>query len=373
MKDMSSAEIPETASERTSSLSKWVALVIVASAMAVLILLLTLPTLYRWSFNLSFEAQPALAPLLNIEAASASPETRPVKSDATPIPIFHPPLTSELQFVEFRSRERLNVLLLGSDGRPDEADFPRTDTLMLLSWDREANTIDLLSLPRDLWVPVPGQVPTKINLVYSIGEHEAWGAGVPLLLDTIEALIGQPIHHYLWMDFDGFIHIVDQIGGIPIYVPWDILDEKYPTADYGHEVFELKAGYHVLDGATALKYARTRTQDGDFNRVGRQQDVVQALIQHVTDPANTHRLLLAAPEILRTLGYSFQTDLSITEILGLANQAVNVPQLRSTLVIDSNMGEESYSDEGMWVLLPNRPQIRSAFQQFFQVTEVKLP
>lgn len=373
MKDVSGAEFTATAATVAKPQSKWIALVLVASALATLILLLSLQSLYKWTFDLSLNAQPTLAPYSRNEAANSLPEEQSEGEIALPFPIFHPPLKSAPQFVEFRTRDRLNVLLLGSDGRPEELDFPRTDSLMLLSWDREENTIDLLSLPRDLWVPVPGQDPTKINLVYSIGEHESWGGGVPLLIDTVEALINQPIHHYLWLDFDGFIQIVDQIGGIPIYVPWDIVDEKYPTADYGYEFFELKAGSHVLDGATALKYARTRTQDGDFNRVGRQQDVVNAIIRQVTHPANSARLLLAAPEILRTMGYSIRTDLSITEILQLAKQVVDAPQLRSTLVIDSNMGVESYSDEGMWVLLPNRPQIRAAFQEFFQVTEVQLP
>ncbi len=350
----------------------WV--VIVVSAASALILLLSLQNLYRWAFGLSYQAVPPIAPLQIAEAeVSVTPVEDTAKLPAAPLPIYYPPLEAEPQFIEFQTERRLNVLLLGSDRRPDELYFPRTDSLMLLSWDQAANTIDLLSLPRDLWVPVPGRTPTKLNLVYSIGEHEAWGGGTALLIDTIEALINQPIHHYLWLNFDGFVQLVDQIGGLPIYVPWDIQDERYPTADYGFEVFELDAGYHVLDGATTLKYVRTRTQGDDFARIGRQQNVVRAFIRQITDPANSARLLRAAPDIVRTLGYSFQSDLSIAEFLQLAQQVVDVPQLGTTLVVDKHMGIESYSDEGMWVLVPDRSQLRAAFQEFFQTSAVKLP
>ncbi len=374
--DMHNTEFSTTADTKVSAQAPGIILVIVASAIAALILLLSFQHLYQWTFKLSYQSIPAIAPLQIAEPEISVTNTKEKSATELPAPsapIYYPPLAVEPQFVAVQTAERLNILLLGSDRRPDEQDFPRTDSLMLLSWDQQANTVDLLSLPRDLWVPVPGQTPTKLNLVYSIGEHETWGGGIPLLIDTIEALINQPIHHHLWLNFDGFIHIVDQIGGLPIYVPWSIQDEKYPTADYGFEVFELEAGYHVLDGATALQYARTRTQDGDFNRIGRQQAVVQAFIQQVTNPANSARLLLAAPDILRTLSYSLQSDLSIPEFLQLARQAANPPQIGITLVVDSHMGIESYSDEGMWVLVPDRSELREAFQEFFQVAQVNLP
>ena len=373
MNDMNSADFSARGAASLRQQKKWIALIVVTTAIAILLILLSFRSLYERTFGLGFNSVLMVDPLQVIEEETPAAGNQPAEAQTPPQPIFYPPLEVEPQFIEFQTSERLNVLLLGSDGRPDEQDFPRTDSLMLLSWDREAHTVDFLSLPRDLWVPVPGQIPTKINLVYSIGEHESWGGGVPLLIETIEALINQPVHHYLWLNFEGFINIVDQIGGIPIYVPWAINDEKYPTADYGHQIFELDAGYHVLDGATALKYARTRTQDGDFNRIGRQQDIVYAVIRQVTDPANSPRMLLAAPDILRSISLSFQSDLTIAEFLQLARQIGSVPQIGSTLVIDSNMGVESYSDEGMWVLMPDRPQIRAAFKNFFQVTAVNLP
>ncbi len=373
--DRHSAEFSVAADTKAQPQPKWFMVAVGSGVVAALILLLSSQNLYKWAFGLSYQTVPPVAPLHIVEPEpdTAALEENAAEPIATPVPIYYPPLATEPQFIEFQTGERLNVLLLGSDRRPDEQDFPRTDSLMLLSWERETNTVDLLSLPRDLWVPVPGQAPTKLNLVYSIGEHAEWGGGVPLLIDTIEALTNQPIHHYLWLNFDGFVQVVDQIGGLPIYVPWHVLDERYPTVDYGFEVFELEAGYHVLDGATALKYARTRTQDGDFNRIGRQQDVVRAFIQQVANPANSARLLQAAPNILRTLRYSVQSDLSIPEFLQLAQQVIDVPQMGATLVVDSHLGIESYSDEGMWVLMPDRPQLRAAFQEFFQVSEVMLP
>ena len=272
-------------------------------------------------------------------------------------------------FSTVQREDRLNILLFGFDTRVQDPSAPRTDTLMLLSWNQDTNALDILSIPRDLWVPVPGFPPTKVNLVYSLGETvPSTGGGERLLADTLSAFLNQPIDHYAWVNFDGFVRIIDLLGGIDIYVPWAIYDEKYPTPDYGVDTFELPAGFQHLDGITTLKYARTRTQDGDYGRIGRQQAVISAVLRQVSDPNNAAGLLAAAPNIIRTLRGNFGTDMNVARMLQLAQMgAANTPQMGRRLILDRHHGEEAISEEGMWVLIPDRTAIRAALSDFFGV------
>lgn len=336
--------------------------------------LLASQSVYAWAQKAGQETVPAIAPVAFAPVAAREAAAAPV---ATPppraAPLYFPSLDDETAFITFEASPRVNILLAGVDARPGDTTLPRTDTIMLASWDQEAQTVDLLSLPRDLWVPVPHpqRRSTKINLVYSIGAAE--GRGGPLLKETVANFLNQPVHYYVWVNFDGFVRVVDQIGGIDIYVPQTILDEKYPTLDYGYETFALSAGPHHLDGATALKYARTRTQDGDFNRTRRQQAVIEAVVKQVFSPVRSARLLLAAPDIARTVFGHFESDLALADFLRLAGQANASLRIGKTLVIDTRLGTERVSDEGMYVLMPDRAQIRATVRQFFQVTETALP
>lgn len=318
-------------------------------------------------------AQPASAsaPVVIPAVAPPPPPASPAPPPAAaPVMEVKEVLTVEPNFVAPSVAERLNILVVGIDARPEDTSHPRTDTIMLLSWDQAAGRLNLVSFPRDLWVPVPGYDPIKINLVYSIGEENpvVTGGGEKLLMDTISQFVNQPVHHYVRVNFNGFIQIVDLLGGLNLYVPFDIRDEKYPTPDYGMELFELAAGYHHLDGATALKYARTRTQDGDYARNARQQAVINAILHRVTDPAQASYLLQAAPDLMRAVRGNFDTDLNLMEILDVANQGLaNPPAIGMSLVLDRRLGEESISEIGMWVLIPDRQKIRQAMNEFFAV------
>jgi LCP family protein required for cell wall assembly len=138
----------------------------------------------------------------------------------------------------------INILLLGSDERPDETGPSRTDTMILLSINPQEKTLGMLSMPRDLWVPIPGQnITTKINTAYGIGEAQAYaGGGAQLAKDTVSSLIGRPVDYFVRVNFDGFRELIDLIGGVDVVVASTIHDEEYPTADYGVETFHLDAG-----------------------------------------------------------------------------------------------------------------------------------
>lgn len=262
----------------------------------------------------------------------------------------------------------INVLLVGTDARSDEIGPPRTDTLILLTLEQQTQTAGMLSLPRDLWVPIPRYNLTyKLNTVYSIGEERGYaGGGSQLVKDTVSSFIGQPVQYYVRINFRGFIEVVDLIGGIDIEVPKTIHDDHYPTADYGLETFHLDAGWQHLDGETALKYARTRNVDDDYGRARRQQDVIKAVFDKVTSADMIPFLLTKLPTLIYTMRSSIDTDMPMATQLELANymRQASLKEIRQ-LVLDSRFGEETYSDEGAWILLPDREKVRTAVDEFF--------
>jgi LCP family protein required for cell wall assembly len=262
----------------------------------------------------------------------------------------------------------INILLLGSDERPDETGPSRTDTMILLSINPQEKTLGMLSMPRDLWVPIPGQnITTKINTAYGIGEAQAYaGGGAQLAKDTVSSLIGRPVDYFVRVNFDGFRELIDLIGGVDVVVASTIHDEEYPTADYGVETFHLDAGPQHLDGATALKYARTRHTDDDYNRARRQQEIIRAVADKVLSANMIPQLLPRVPQLLMTMQNSIETDIPIPVGLDLAN-LVSGSTLREVrqLVLDSQYGEETYSSEGAWILLPDRARVRVALDRFF--------
>ncbi len=244
--------------------------------------------------------------------------------------------------------------------------------MILLSVNPTDGAASMLSLPRDLWVPIPGQgITTKINTAYRIGALDGYpGGGAQLAKDTVSSFVGQPVDYYIRVNFDGFREIVDLIGGIDIDVPKTIHDEKYPTADYGVETFHLDAGLQHVDGETALKFARTRNVDDDYSRSRRQQDVIRAIVDKALNAGMIPQLLPRAPQLLMTMQNSVQTDLPMPvafKLAGLINGA-SLKEIRQ-LVLDARYGEESYSSEGAWILVPDRAKVRVALEEFFRPTD----
>ena len=262
----------------------------------------------------------------------------------------------------------INVLLLGTDARPDETGPPLTDTMILLTLDPQTGSVGMLSLPRDLWVPIPGMdVTTKINTAYRLGETRGYpGGGPQLAKDTVSSFIGEPVQYYARVSFDGFKELIDLIGGVEVVVPTTIHDENYPTSDYGTEVFHLDAGVHHMDGETALKYVRTRHADSDYGRARRQQQVIRSVADKVMRADMLPTLIAKAPRLLYTMRSSIETDMPMAVALSLANylNGASLTEIRQ-LVLDGRYGEETYSEEGAWILLPDRTRVRAALNAFF--------
>jgi LCP family protein required for cell wall assembly len=177
--------------------------------------------------------------------------------------------------------ESVNILLLGTDGRVGD-ETSRTDAIILVRLDAETNRVSLLSFPRDLWVDIPSYGENKINAVYPIGEKQfGKGYGPALMKETIGQLTGFQIDHFVMINFDGFKTLIDKMGGITIDVPKEILDTAYPVDEYVGDTRTMTVhflpGPQLMDGETALIYARTRHADSDFGRNQRQQQVLMAI------------------------------------------------------------------------------------------------
>lgn len=269
-------------------------------------------------------------------------------------------------FPAWHGTDRINVVLLGMDQRPEErnAGIPtRTDTMMLLSIDPVNKSAAMISFPRDLWVQVPGLGEERINAAYRFGELRAsGGGGAAMVARTIEQNFGVPAPYYAAVDFGGFQEIVNSLGGIAIDVPRPVKDDEYPTDDYGLERVYFAPGPQVMDGASALKYARTRHADSDFGRMARQQQVMLAM----RDRALRLNMLPRIPSLLDQGVRAVQTNLTPTELLGLAKLANEVDSSAlGTLVIDGQLITPFRGVAGASLLLPKRDEIRRAIQRTF--------
>ncbi len=269
----------------------------------------------------------------------------------------------------------INILLLGTDERPAEDAPARTDTIIVLSLDPATSTAGMLSLPRDLWVNIPGyNFSSKINTAYSLGERAEAGGGPQLTMDTVSTFIGHPIDYYVRINFQGFVELVDLIGGIDIFVAKTIHDEEYPTYDGGIQTFHLDAGLQHLDGESALKYARTRNVDDDYGRARRQQDVIRAVVDKVLRTDMIAMLLPSAWKLVSTMRSSIDTNIPIPVQLELATymREAAVQNIRQE-VLDSRYGEEQVNDDTGWILVPDREKVRSAVSRFFSPALVADP
>jgi polyisoprenyl-teichoic acid--peptidoglycan teichoic acid transferase len=273
-------------------------------------------------------------------------------------------------------RDRVTVLLLGIDQRCDEEGPTRTDSIMLLTVDPLGLSGAALSVPRDLWVEIPGFGVDRVNQAHYLGEvYDYPGGGPALAVDTIEGAIGIKVNYYVTVNFDAFVKLIDLIGGIEVDVQEEIEDPLYPDHCYGYDPFYLAAGKQQLDGYLALKYARTRvTFGGDVDRAARQQEVALAVREKVVRINMVPQLIARAPELWYTLQDNVQTDLSLDEAiqLGLLVQDIPRSSIRSA-VIDYNYVYNETTPSGQLVLVPIRENIRALRHELFSPPAIPTP
>lgn len=235
------------------------------------------------------------------------------------IPIAQPPVPAAAPNIA--AGERVNVLVLGTDCRPIDHGACRTDTMMIVTLDPHTSTAGVVTIPRDLWVPIPGVGMNRINTANWYGVVNKYPSGGPALAKkTVEYNFGRQIHYYVLVDFNGFRKAIDALGGIDIDVPKAINDPAYPTEDFRTMQLYIPAGRVHMDGDLALKYARTRHQDGDFGRSKRDIQVLMA----IRDKALRLDLLSKLPALLQSMWGTVGTDMKPQEIIALAQAAAKV-------------------------------------------------
>ncbi len=265
---------------------------------------------------------------------------------------------------------RVNVLVMGldyNDWRAGEGP-PRTDTMILFTIDPVAKTAGVLSIPRDLWVNIPGYGYYKINQAYQLGEaNKLPGGGPELAMKTVEHLLGVPIQYYALVDFNAFVRFIDEIGGVKIDVPKKIWIDIYDD-DKGR--IRLKSGVQTLSGEYALAYARARyTEGGDFDRAQRQQQVIDGIRQRILDFNLLPVLIQKAPTLYNELAAGVNTNLTLDEAIQLAWLAIQVPEEDIHKgIIGPKQVNFGKSPDGLDVLKPLPDQIRILRDEVFGLT-----
>ncbi len=232
---------------------------------------------------------------------------------------------------------RINILVLGVDTIPP----PRSDTMMIMSIDTAAHPakLALISIPRDMYVEIPGYYSTRINAAYTLGEQAKRGSGPALAEATLKQNLGVPIDYYAALNFNGFKDMVEAVGGVDVNVKETLDDPSYPNADYSGTIhFHLSAGHHHLDGKTALEYVRCRkgTCGNDFGRAERQQEVLLAVKDKAISMARHN------PFILIKFWHIFQdnvsTDLTPRQLLkiGLLIRKTPASDITQHVIDESN-------------------------------------
>lgn len=259
------------------------------------------------------------------------------------------------------SKQRINILLLGSDNdqkfRPDAL---LSQTMIVVSVDPARHQVTILSLPRDLWVAIPGHGSAKIDLAYALG-------GAPLARSTVEKAFKIPIHYYAWIGLNGLVRVVDRVGGVDVDVLRPVLDDNYPNDfdgdGYGTERVYVAAGPQHLDGRHTLQYVRSRHGDllSDLGRSIRQQQVLLAIQQRTAlmDPVST------IPTLAKDLNGHVKSDLDLVRLTQLALFMRDLHPNDVHQAFLTNYVRDAVSADGQQILVADWPGVKRYLRELF--------
>jgi LCP family protein required for cell wall assembly len=270
------------------------------------------------------EPSPSSTPAASIDPSAEPTVTPEPTPEPTPVPTWS-------------SDGRLDMLLVGGDAGPGRMSL-RTDTMILLSVDVGSGRAAMFGIPRNLRnVPLPDGpagafpfcacFPDILNGLYVYaGQHPEWfpggdSRGYLALQDAVSEMTGRQLDGMLVITLQGFVQLVDALGGLDIYTPYSLYDARYPHENGGrHEVLWIPAGQHHFDGHTALAFSRSRNQDTDYDRMWRQQLTLTSLRQQL-DPCT---LIIRISELLDIARDSLWTNMPIEQLPDLLNLAARV-------------------------------------------------
>ena len=307
-------------------------------------------------------------PVFVEEGETAVPAVPTVTPEA-PIP--------ELEYPTWDGGSRINILFVGfRGGDPIDGDCPFcTDTLILLTVDPSTKTAGMLSIPRDMWVNIPGFGYSRINTAWMLGRGSKLpGGGPALTMKTISHFIGVPIDYYVQVDFDTFIDIIDLLGGVDVYNDETLMLDPISHGKDFPKVKLTCCGMRHLSGRVALAYARCRhieqgCTDGDMGRARRQQKVIFGIREKVLNPESFPTLLAQAPELYNTFSQGIQTNLSLDDAIKLAVLARDIPKedIRNEVISNKMVVFDSVILGGLKasIMRPIPDQIRLLRDQIF--------
>lgn len=310
----------------------------------------------RGRFSVSVPGGPSIS--VSIPQTIHIPAIHPIQLPSLPVV---PEIRPSILLPDWQGSERINVVLLGIDQRDNEPiNGSRSDTILIMSIDPVSKGAAMISIPRDLWVSIPGCGAQRINVAHACG-------GPELAQRTVEANFGITAKYYARVNFRGFEQIVDAVGGVIVDVERPIKDDEYPTEDYGYQRVYIPAGPQLMDGRVALQYARSRHSENDFGRARRQQRVLVAL----RDRGMQLNMLPKVPSLIGLAQQTVSSNLSGPELLALAKLASEIDRERiANLVIDTEYADPFIGDGGANLLRPRLPDIRRAIQKVVADTSV---
>lgn len=310
-------------------------------------------------------------------AGSSQPSAAP--TDAVPSAPLGSPVPNQTM-PTWNGTDRLNILLIGADQRPNEGTF-NTDTMIVVSVDPKTKQVAMFSLPRDTTnVPIPaGPARSVFGSVFSGKINGLWTAarnrsdafpgnaqtrGYNALKSVLGGLYGLNIQYYVSVNFTGFKSIVDTIGGVDINVQNPVMDDRYP-GDNGTIRVYIPTGMQPMTGSEALIYARSRHGSNDFDRAQRQQRVILSIRQQM----NPATVLANLTQLMGDLKSSFKTDIpqdKIRDLIGLSS-GVDTSQMRSFVFSPPQYATEVYIPGVSDSIYPNTSKIRQAVATAFKV------
>jgi len=304
-----------------------------------------------------------LATIAPNPVASSTPAIRPTERSPGPVAVASPlPMATARPSATPRPTlalpplpDTLNIVLLGSDHRPGAADW-RTDTMIVVMIDPRSRQAGAISVPRDIWVNIPGRDPNRVNTLDEFG-------GPAMVKRVLGSTLGIPIDYYVRIDFDGMVKAIDAIGGITVDVQCS-LQEEYPdsSAPGGIRRLNVSPGRIPMSGQMALDFSRSRLSTSVLDRTRRQNRVLLGVREKLLSPDVFPRIL----PLWNATSKLVQTDLPASELVPLTNL---VGQLKLSdahgLIIDAPFVRQTYSPQGYWILLPDLTAIRTAARNIF--------
>lgn len=274
---------------------------------------------------------------------------------STATPVAAPSSTPPFEYTD-------NYLLVGLDRRPFGGGAGLADTILVAVFDEPNNAIGFVSIPRDLWVDIPGHDADRINTVMNVARRSGEDP-LALLGRVVENTLGLPIAHSVAIDIGVLERAVDALGGVTVDVQCPIIDRFLDPRDpSGYRKLDLAAGPAHLDGVTAAMYARSRHGRSDFSRARRQQAILLAMRRELVKP----KTLLRLPALFGQFEDSLETDLRRVDLLSLSERLLHVkPEHLHGLVLGVPQVSGVRAPGGRAVLAPNRAAIDTALNQLF--------